>query len=1063
MKPAFLFVSLCFHFAVYSQITFDEITAPDDFNISELRKSPIGEYFVQALNDGTSIYTSMNGQDWTKTPLPENHPLFDIQFFSDGTPVLKARYNEHLIRRNGFWHTMNASGGWEDVTASFIKEDTLFVYQDNTFSYSLDKGETFTPIITVSPGISDYRSDLWKFENHFILHHKSGASDYLSVFDESGGQILNEYLNLSSFSISYNSNCGEILFNDDVKYYLLKEQGLSFEEGNTTSIIPDFSYNDVLLSQAGNYYHVDGNTINKTDGCNFTWEVLVSDDLIQSNSLVWIDDQEDIFLFNWFSDHFFLWPNGTSQWEEHLLNINYAYVSDIDESIQGNQICLTSNALFNKNVNEADWIELDTSGNFNYQIQYSPNGDLYLFRKNSLLYSSDNGSTFSEIDLPDNGFPGHLYLMEVLDDGFLIFIDGISSQVFYTLNNGFDWISVNTSQFFITPPKIKLVGNYIFIIDLEFNNIITRININTNESEEDDLGLTLDIFTNSVIDIMDDGTVYFYGSDWSSTDTGLFSYQFGEEVEFLGSVEGLGSLNALIAAGTDLFLLGNNEYHLIQAGSSIIKDYSGLPTSGYKKFIVAEDYHLYVIIDNHRIFRSTEALFYPNFISGSVYNDSDLDCILDTLDETLQYWQIKVESDQYTQIRTTNNEGSFNFSVPEGEYTLSSQPISPYWDLCESSVNISVDENNPEVHYDFLARGLADCADLEIDFSTPFLRRCFDNIYTVKVVNTGPKPSEGTTLTLELDSFFVFLGASIPYTQIEDHIIEFDLGVLELNQEVSFQIQINLSCDADLGQEHCMTGILSDDNICQNDRSIYTECQENIGAFDPNDKRVFNEAGAQVETIEKDEYLYYHIRFQNTGTDTAFNVRIEDPLSSILDINTFKMLSSSHPNVYRIIDGPVLEVIFENILLPDSTTNEPASHGFFKFKIKPLPEYDYGTSIPNQAAIYFDFNEPIYTNEAITVIEQTIGIKNTEPGIEFDIYPNPVTNTLFVNAEINGSSSMDLSIYDLNGRQIKSVFQGYKNTGTHHWEVPVEKLVPGIYILKLQTDGGLQIDKFIKI
>lgn len=102
-----------------------------------------------------------------------------------------------------------------------------------------------------------------------------------------------------------------------------------------------------------------------------------------------------------------------------------------------------------------------------------------------------------------------------------------------------------------------------------------------------------------------------------------------------------------------------------------------------------------------------------------------------------------------------------------------------------------------------------------------------------------------------------------------------------------------------------------------------------------------------------------------------------------------------------------------------------------------------------------------------TMEDEEIIIANNEELVrtsgDLKISPNPVTNTLFVNADINGSSSTDLSIFDLNGRQIKSVFYGYKNTGTHQWEVPVERLVSGIYILKLQTDAGLQIGKFIKI
>ena len=303
MKSPLLLVCLCLQLLAFGQITFEEVTSPDDFNISEIRKSPLGEYFVQAANDIESIYTSMNGEDWTKSPLPENHVLTEVQFFSDGTPVLKAERNEHIIRRNGVWYTMNISLGGDPIEASFIKEDTLFAYKDNIFAYSLDKGQSFTTVFTYIENIADHNVNLWKFNNHFVLHHAGGASDYLSIFNENGDQVLSEYMNLGIPSFIYN-NCGEVFCYDSDTYYLIKEQGLSFETGNISDIFPFFSYGNDFISQAGNYYIREDDIIYKSNGCDFTWEALVSHDLIESKAKFWINHQEDIFLYDSYSDRF---------------------------------------------------------------------------------------------------------------------------------------------------------------------------------------------------------------------------------------------------------------------------------------------------------------------------------------------------------------------------------------------------------------------------------------------------------------------------------------------------------------------------------------------------------------------------------------------------------------------------------------------------------------------------------------------------------------------------------------------------------------------------------------
>ena len=143
---------------------------------------------------------------------------------------------------------------------------------------------------------------------------------------------------------------------------------------------------------------------------------------------------------------------------------------------------------------------------------------------------------------------------------------------------------------------------------------------------------------------------------------------------------------------------------------------------------------------------------------------------------------------------------------------------------------------------------------------------------------------------------------------------------------------------------------------------VSIDCQESIGPYDPNDKRAFPKGVGDNHYIEANTDLEYLIRFQNVGTDTAFNVVIKDTLPDALNPATFVAGAASHPYRFEIEETGILTVSFENIQLPDSTTNEPASHGFFKFRIHQKPDNPIGTILENRAAIYFDFNEPVITN-----------------------------------------------------------------------------------------------------
>ncbi|AHM60017.1 hypothetical protein D770_08780 [Flammeovirgaceae bacterium 311] len=166
----------------------------------------------------------------------------------------------------------------------------------------------------------------------------------------------------------------------------------------------------------------------------------------------------------------------------------------------------------------------------------------------------------------------------------------------------------------------------------------------------------------------------------------------------------------------------------------------------------------------------------------------------------------------------------------------------------------------------------------------------------------------------------------------------------------------------------------------QNDEAETIElvCLPIIDSYDPNDKQVAPAGITSTNNIAEDSMLEYTIRFQNTGTDTAYTVVVVDPLSEHLDISTLKVGLSSHPVKWEFSQDNQPSIVwrFPKINLPDSTTNERASHGFVKFKIRPKPDLPLGTVISNKAEIYFDYNSPIITNEVFN----TIGLPELVPG-----------------------------------------------------------------------------------
>ncbi|MFN5629523.1 MAG: T9SS type A sorting domain-containing protein, partial [Bacteroidota bacterium] len=167
--------------------------------------------------------------------------------------------------------------------------------------------------------------------------------------------------------------------------------------------------------------------------------------------------------------------------------------------------------------------------------------------------------------------------------------------------------------------------------------------------------------------------------------------------------------------------------------------------------------------------------------------------------------------------------------------------------------------------------------------------------------------------------------------------------------------------------------------------NVYDFCYNVVNSYDPNMKEVY-----PVNVLPGyDDWFTYTIHFQNTGNAPAFNIRLRDTLDTQLDLNTFEVLGYSHPaNVT--VSGNILTVRFNNIMLPDSTSDYEGSMGYFQYRLKPLPNMPNGSQISNTCYIYFDYNAPIITNTTENNFDITVPVKSLDSTENsFSLYPNP--------------------------------------------------------------------------
>jgi PKD repeat protein len=142
------------------------------------------------------------------------------------------------------------------------------------------------------------------------------------------------------------------------------------------------------------------------------------------------------------------------------------------------------------------------------------------------------------------------------------------------------------------------------------------------------------------------------------------------------------------------------------------------------------------------------------------------------------------------------------------------------------------------------------------------------------------------------------------------------------------------------------------------------KCYRLVNSYDPNNINVVPEGVGPERIVMHETRLHYRIDFQNTGTDTAYEVNVIDTLPASFDISTLMPGGSSHHYSTEITgkNRNVIRFSFKKIFLVDSNTNERDSHGFVTFSIMPFTNLPSGTKIENVASIFFDSNDPVITN-----------------------------------------------------------------------------------------------------
>jgi len=408
-------------------------------------------------------------------------------------------------------------------------------------------------------------------------------------------------------------------------------------------------------------------------------------------------------------------------------------------------------------------------------------------------------------------------------------------------------------------------------------------------------------------------------------------------------------------------------------------------------------------------------------------------------------------------------DGRYEYTLPNGTYDLTYEPILPIYSVCDQVDQVTIDNDTLEnVNATFSA--LIDCPSMQVNILPWLTRACDLNSYmAVSVCNAGPVAYDGGALNVQMLPGITILNV----TPELDYDFDSTTGVFrtDISETGSFEctnfvVHYESSCEIEPGDTICYSALLDMSSIeasCAVFSQASTEqCVEVIGSYDPNDKRGLTKGDGENNYIEAGQELEYMVRFQNTGTDTAFTVRIDDLLSEQFDVTSIRPIMASHDYSMSVAERK-LSFLFEDIKLVDSFANEPESHGFVTFKISLRDDLEPGEEIFNDAEIYFDGNAPVITNN----FKYTIRLLNNIKGVEYHqlrISPNPISNATTITTDLSGMKTLKV----INSAGI-NVISGIQFSQLNY-QLDLSAVAPGVYFVQLTNEDGLKtaVERVVK-
>ncbi|MCF8276624.1 MAG: T9SS type A sorting domain-containing protein [Flavobacteriales bacterium] len=449
-------------------------------------------------------------------------------------------------------------------------------------------------------------------------------------------------------------------------------------------------------------------------------------------------------------------------------------------------------------------------------------------------------------------------------------------------------------------------------------------------------------------------------------------------------------------------------------------------------------------------------------LHGNVYEDLNGNCDYEANEPTIPNVRLNVLPNDIDVW--TNFNGEYALLLDSGEYFITQSLLNPgflNYTCTGSYIPFALSPNIPSAEVLF-GNETTSTTDISISIGSTGLTPCQPSIQTIQVCNNGASAVFGLDITVNISNPLMEynLDSLSGFSLINDSQLTMTIDTVPPFACLTYRLLGTVACDSSLqGNITCFTTqaeILNGE--AQTENNSFQVCESVTLQIPTLDKRVqsISETNKWVlhQYIGADDELVYRIRYMNSGMASIENLTIVDTISPFLNHTYFEPIISSHDFNMNYNDG-ALTFNFFDINLPAQDSDFVGSQLYVTFRMYQTPGNPVGTIIENRADIYLELPYAQSTGTVQSEIRDFTGINELSTG-SITVFPNPTTGEVFLSNSSPRNTINSVEIIDAQGRLL------LKQTGSGISKVDLSQLSRGIYLLRIQTEKGTQVERIIR-